>query len=186
MTERSPSLLPAGVLLIAAFAVGGCVSTPPPPLTCSMPDERDLASAIEHTQRDMLRGCEASFDAYMDTLLAIAENDPGADNRIQFSGFLVWAADQGILGRRQSRELYNRYFNVKFVSLLGDYNNCASTCPNRSVLMDEMQRELADKERGLLKAVEDRDAYYRADRLMQQAELVIAATCQACEAGVSP
>jgi hypothetical protein len=46
-----------------------------------------------------------------------------------------------------------------------------------------MERELSDKERGLLKVSVDRDGYYRADRLYQEVELVLEATCTACTAG---
>ena len=46
-----------------------------------------------------------------------------------------------------------------------------------------MERELSDKERGLLKVSEDREGYYRADRLYQEVELVLEATCTACTAG---
>jgi hypothetical protein len=172
-------------LTLGLLVLGGCATTPAP-MACSMPASRDLGAAIEHTQRELLSGCEANFDAYLDTLLTIAEGDPGADNKIRFSGFLIWAADNGILSRRQSEQLYNRYFNVKFVSLLGDYNNCAYTCPRQDAFMDAMQMELVDKERGLLRVSEDKDGFYRADRLLKQAELVIAATCEACEGGTTP
>ena len=43
-----------------------------------------------------------------------------------------------------------------------------------------MSRELADKEQGLLKISADRRSYYQANRLYQEAELVLEATCEAC------
>ena len=46
-----------------------------------------------------------------------------------------------------------------------------------------MERELSQKERGLLKVSTDADSYYRADRLYQEVELVLEATCTACTAG---
>jgi hypothetical protein len=46
-----------------------------------------------------------------------------------------------------------------------------------------MERELSDKERGLLRVSLDNDGYYRADRLYQEVELVLEATCTACAAG---
>ena len=166
------------LLLAAAVALGSCASTPAP--TCELPQQRDLAAAIDEAQHSLAQGCETRFQAYLDALLEIAEGDPGSDNKAQFSEFLVWVSEQGILNRRQAQELYNRYFNVKFVSLLGDYNNCAYSCPRQDQLLDRMQQELADKERGLLKISEDRDGYYRADRLLKETELVLAATCTAC------
>jgi len=45
-----------------------------------------------------------------------------------------------------------------------------------------MERELAEKERGLLKVSLDSDGYYRADQLYQEVELVLEATCSACSA----
>jgi hypothetical protein len=100
-----------------------------------------------------------------------------------FSEFLVWASDEGILSKQQARDYYNRYFNVKFVSLAGDYNNCSHTCPRRDVVMLDMERELGDKERGLMKVSLDNQGYYRADELYREVELVLEATCTACSAG---
>ena len=90
---------------------------------------RALNAAIESAQDRLQQGCVAHFDGYMDQLLDVAAGDPDPDNKQAFSDFLVWAADTGLLSRRQAQETWNRYFNVKFVSLRGDYNNCAQTCP---------------------------------------------------------
>ena len=84
--------------------------------------------------------------------------------------------------RRQAEDYYNRYFNVKFMSLRSDYNNCSHTCPNKRKVLLDMERELSDKVRGLLKVSLDNDGYYRADELYQEVELVLEATCTACSA----
>ena len=88
-----------------------------------------------------------------------------------------------MISQRQAKELYNRYFNVKFVSLTGDYNTCAQTCPVRAEVMNNMQNELRDKQVGLLNASADKTSYYRADHLLKEAQLVLEATCRACSAG---
>jgi predicted NUDIX family phosphoesterase len=129
------------------------------------------------------QGCEASFDRYYDDLLSIAEGDPQPENKRAFSEFLVWSSDEGLLSRRQAKDYYNRYFNVKFISLAGDYNNCSHTCPRRDRILLNMERELSDKERGLMKVSLDNQGYYRADELYQEVELVLEATCTACAAG---
>jgi hypothetical protein len=49
--------------------------------------------------------------------------------------------------------------------------------------MRDMERELSDKERGLLRVSLDNEGYYRADELYQEVELVLEATCTACAAG---
>ena len=82
--------------------------------------------------------------------------------------------------KRQAQDQYNRYFNVKFVSLKSDYNSCSQACPNRASLMADMTQELSDKEQGLLKISADTQSYYRASQLFKESELVLEATCTAC------
>ena len=113
--------------------------------------------------------------------LAIAEGDPSSDNKRRFSELLVWASAEGIISKRQAQNRYNRYFNIKFVSLRGDYNNCSQTCPQRATVMANMAQELSDKEQGLLKVSADTQSFYRADRLLKETELVLEATCTACD-----
>ncbi len=167
------------VTLLAATFLASCASTQP---TCDSPQMRNLDSAMTATQTSLMNGCHAHFDRYYDDLLRIAEGDPKPENKRAFSEFLVWSSDTGLLSKRQAQEYYNRYFNVKFMSLKGDYNNCSHTCPNKQRVLRDMERELSDKERGLLKVSLDNDGYYRADQLFQEVELVLEATCTACTA----
>ena len=138
---------------------------------------------MSEVKSNLMGGCASYFDSYYDDLLNIAEGDPKAENKRLFSEFLVWSGEQGIVSQRQARDNYNRYFNVKFVSLQSDYNNCSHTCPRRTSVMRDMERELSDKERGLLRVSLDNSGYYRADELYQEVELVLEATCTACAAG---
>ena len=169
------------VIVASGLLTASCATSPPP---CSSPQTKNLNSAIADVQDSLSNGCAASFDRYYDDLLNIAEGDPKAENKRVFSEFLVWASDEGLLSQRQARDNYNRYFNVKFVSLQSDYNNCSHTCPRRDRVMINMERELSDKERGLLKVSQDSASYYRADELYQEVELVLEATCTACAAGL--
>jgi hypothetical protein len=157
-----------------------CNSNPTRATACSVPEGPDLERAIAAARFDLETGCEHQFDAYFQRLLTIAEGDPKKDNKAAFSEFLLWANDQGLLSKRQARETYTRYFGVKYVSLISDYSVCAQTCPRQQEVMREMNRELQDKEQGLLKVSADRLEYYRANRLYQEAELVLEATCVAC------
>jgi hypothetical protein len=170
---KFPGIL-AGILMLAA-----CASTEP---GCPSPQTRNLDSAISFVKTSLGTGCEAHFDRYYDDLLTIAEGDPKPENKRIFSEFLVWSGDQGLLSTRQAQEYYNRFFNVKFMAMKGDYNNCSHTCPNKQRVLLDMERELSDKERGLLKVSQDPEGYYRADRLYQEVELVLEATCTACTA----
>jgi len=168
------------LLLASLFVLASCATSPPP---CNGPQSRNLDTAIDAVKSTLQSGCEAHFDSYYDDLLGIAEGDPKPENKRIFSEFLVWSSDQGLLSKRQAKDYYNRYFNVKFMSLQGDYNNCSHTCPRRDRVMLNMERELSDKERGLLRVALDNDGYYRADELYQEVELVLEATCTACTAG---
>jgi len=166
-------------LLALGTIVAGCASAPP---SCMSPDTRNLDSAIAAVKSNLSAGCAAHFDRYYDDLLRIAEGDPKPENKRTFSEFLVWTTDEGLLSKRQAEDYYNRYFNVKFMSMKGDYNNCSHTCPNKRKVLLNMERELSDKERGLLRVSLDHDGYYRSDRLYQEVELVLEATCSACTA----
>ena len=169
------------LIAISGAMLASCATTPPP---CLSPQTRNLNHAIEDVKSNLRGGaCAAHFERFYDDLLTIAEGDPKPENKRVFSEFLVWSGDEGLLSQRQAREYYNRYFNVKFMSMQGDYNNCSHTCPRRDRVMLDMERELSDKERGLMKISLDSAGYYRADELYQEVELVLEATCTACNAG---
>lgn len=180
MTFRKIPLVTIG--LAASILLAACTTTQTVD-TCSVPSNSSLASSIRVVEEKLSNGCEYSFDRYFGQLLDIAVNNPDSGNKRQFSDFLVRISEQGLISKRQAKAKYNRYFNVKFVSLTGDYNTCSQTCPVRARVLAEMQSELLDKELGLVRASEDNASYYRADHLLKEAQLVLEATCRACEAG---
>jgi len=184
MNTSRRSLISATVAAAAmAGALTGCSGNPPHATACSLPEGPNLERAVAAARFDLETGCEHQFDQYFQRLLTIAEGDPKKDNKAIFSEFLIWANDQGLLSKRQARETYTRYFGVKYVSLVSDYSVCDQTCPRRDEVMRDMNRELVDKERGLLKVSADQREYYRANRLFQETELVLEATCEACGSG---
>ena len=166
--------------VVMASALTACNSNPPRATACSLPAGPDLNQAVAAARFDLETGCEQQFDQYFQRLLTIAEGDPKKDNKATFSEFLIWANETGLLSKRQARETYTRYFGVKYVSLISDYSVCDQTCPRQDEVMREMNRELVNKEQGLLKVSADRREYYQANRLFQETELVLEATCEAC------
>ena len=180
MTLPKSAICALLTVVASGLLMTSCASSPPP---CNGPQTKNLDAAMSDVKTSLTGGCAAHFDRYYDDLLSIAEGDPKIENKRLFSEFLVWSSDQGILSQRQARDYYNRYFNVKFVSLQSDYNNCSHTCPRRDSVMLNMQRELGDKERGLLNVSLDNAGYYRADELYDEVNLVQQATCTACAAG---
>ena len=171
-----------GLLLLVTLIAAGC-ATQPVADHCTVALSPGLERAISDTTARLGSGCEYHFDSYFQQLLAIAEDNPDKEAKRQFSQFLVDANQMGVISTRQAKELYNRYFNVKYVSFTGDYNTCAQTCPVRKQVMSDMKNELRDKERGLLLVSEDRAGYYRANSLLKETELVLEATCRACASG---
>lgn len=179
-TYQTASRVATVTIALLGLSLSSCATNQPP---CDGPTSKNLETAISQVQSRLDNGCVAHFDYFFEDLLTIAEGDAKTENKRVFSEFLVWTTDEGLLSQRQAKEHYNRYFNVKFVSLEGDYNNCSHTCPRRDSVMRNMERELGDKERGLLKVSLDNEGYYRADELYEEIELVLEATCTACEAG---
>lgn len=170
--------------IVAMTAIGAslaaCSNSPARTTSCSLPEGPNLEQAISQARFDLETGCEHEFDTYFQRLLTIAEGDPKKENKASFSDFLLWSNDVGLLSKRQARETYNRYFGVKYVSLVSDYSVCSQTCPQQSDVMRNMNQELGDKEQGLLKVSADRLNYTRASNLYQETELVLEATCEAC------
>lgn len=169
-----------GLLLLGAAS--GCTTTNVSS-HCPMPLNGNLDRAMTDVEQRLSTGCEYQFDSYFQQLLVIAEENPDSENKVRFSDHLVRVNEAGVISQRQAREYYNRYFNIKFVSLSGDYNTCAQACPVQAEVMSNMRNELRDKQVGLLKASDDKDAYYRADHLLKETDLVLEATCRACAAG---
>jgi len=161
--------------------LGACTTSEPD--HCAINLRGNLEPAMALAEQRLNEGCEYHFDSYFQQLLSIAEANPAAENRILFSNHLMRVNDAGVISRRQAEGLYNRYFNVKFVSLQGDYNTCAQTCPIRRQVLSDMKAELHDKELGLLRASADAPSFYRADNLFKETDLVLEATCRACSAG---
>ncbi len=152
---------------------------------CDVSLKAPLRSAMALVENRLGNGCGIYYESYVADLIDIATDNPDADNRQAFSEFLVSLSDRGIISKRQAKSLYNRYFNVKFVSLDGDYSTCSQVCPVRDKVLLEMRQELLDKETGLLKASNDATGYYRADLLLKESEIVLEATCRACNGGAA-
>ena len=171
------------VFAIAALVGVAACTTPQVVDHCSARLGNDLNQAISDVEIRLNQGCEYHFDRYYGQLLDIAKDAPDANNRALFSEFLVRVSDAGTITKRQAKELYNRYFNIKFVSFTGDYRTCSQTCPVQAQTVANMQSELQDKELGLMQISNDQQSYYRADHLLKETQLVLEATCRACSTG---
>jgi hypothetical protein len=166
-------------LLMVIGLVTGC-ATSVPLAECHVSLKAPLGKAMAIVEDKLAQDCAYEFETYQAQLMDIAVDNPHADNKREFSDFLVRVSNRGTISKRQASAIYNRYFNVKFVSLAGEYNTCSQVCPVRRKVMTEMRQELRDKETGLMRASLDKAGYYRADHLLKESEIVLEATCRAC------
>lgn len=152
---------------------------------CRVANRGDFNWRVGETREKLERrsGCREHFNAYFEDLLRAAEGYPDPANKQKFSDFLIWASDAGIITRRQAEEQYNRYFTPKFLTLMGEYNLCSSMCARQGSYEADLERELGDKERGLLRICRDQTGFNQANRLFSDSIVVISATCRACEGG---
>ena len=81
-TRNSNPLRPVLAVIAAALVLGGCATSPPP---CGGPTSKNLSSAIDQVKTSLSAGCAASFDRFYDDLLTVAEGDPRAENKREFS-----------------------------------------------------------------------------------------------------
>lgn len=172
----------AGITVLAV-SVSACQSTGSTKLSavdCVAPLPQRLELAIAEADTRLAAGCNAQYASLLDQLLVVGEGDPKIQNKRLFSEFLGGLGNKGIISPQQAKETYTRYFGSKFVSALGAYNNCASICPVKEGLFNDMRSELQDKTRGLLNISSDQSGYGRANKLHAEYELSIEATCQAC------
>jgi hypothetical protein len=170
------------VIAVFGLFISACANRQYVKPNCILPSGVDLEEALAHSREDLGHlECEALFDSYYERLIEVAKRDPDMQNRRKFSTFLEWANDEGIIDKIQARNYYNRYFNTTFMSLPDDYNVCSS-CSEKSQrdLEIQLEAELGQKEEGLLKACQDKDAYYIAMDQYNSILLLLDATCTAC------
>jgi len=124
--------------------------------------------------------CRDTFDAVFASLLDISEGTPDIKNKEMFSELLGWAKDHGIISTVQAKERYTKYFASRFVSLPDTYQTC-SHCPRVDSIIGQCKSELQAKDKGLLKVSSDKATYAKANDDLQNIELILLATCSACE-----
>jgi len=170
------------LLSLAGLLLSACGERPYITQSCALPAGVNLDDALVHSQKDLGHlECEVMFDSYYERLIEVAKRDPAMTNKRKFSDFLEWANAEGIIDKIQARNYYNRYFNTTFMSLPDEYNVCSSCSDNtQKDLGFQLEAELGQKEAGLLKACQDKNAYYAAADQYNSIMLLLDATCAAC------
>jgi hypothetical protein len=170
------------LLAVLGLLVSSCANQRQISPSCTLPAGVNLDEALAHSREDLKHlECEVMFDNYYERLIEVAKRDPGLTNKRKFSDFLEWANSEGIIDKIQARDYYNRYFNTTFMSLPDDYNVCSSCSEKKqNTLTLRMEEELGQKEAGLLRACQDKNAYYLAADQYNSIMLLLDATCTAC------
>jgi hypothetical protein len=174
-------------IILLIFAVLGllipsCGTGPYVNPSCTLPAGVNLEEALDHSKKDLAHlECEVLFDSYYERLVDVAQRDPALANKRKFSNFLEWANTEGIIDKIQARNYYNRYFNTTFMSLPDEYNVCSSCSESKQKDLEfQLAQELGQKEVGLLRACQDKNAYYVAADQYNSIMLLLDATCTAC------
>ena len=170
------------MLLLLALVPSACANRQYVSPGCTLPSGVNVEEALAHSREDLGHlECETMFDDYYRRLIEVAKRDPDLQNKRRFSEFLEWANEVGILDKIQARNYYNRYFNTTFMSLPDDFNVCSSCAEKpQQDLESRLEEELGQKEEGLLRACQDKPAYYAAADQYNSIMLLLDATCTAC------
>ncbi len=177
-------MLSTFVLLAILF---GCVQNQRPiqasPVVqlCTLPTGHLVDEAFDQAKRTLSRSdCVYQFDAIFKALLNIAEGDPDESHKKKFYELLKWAKEDGMISKLKAQEYYTRYFTHTFYSLPRDYNTC-TYCPKLSQIMRDLKNELNQKALGLNRICKDQMRYAKAAGDLQTLDLILEATCKACE-----
>ena len=148
---------------------------------CSRLTHKKLQVAINYAQ-DALghRSCHYQFGSMHQQLLDIAQNDPAKENGSLFLKFYKWNVAEGVISSRQGKEYYNRYFKTTFGHVLTNDRNVCSLGANKDELVKNLGRELNYKKTGLQTIMQDRDAYFEAQRMHNELVFLIETTLLAC------
>ena len=169
------------LLTTTALVIGlaGCATTTPTDCSVSLPNNLDSAMGL--VERKLAGGCAYQYDSYFDGLIGVARDNPDSAHRERFSKHLGRVQRSGLLSTNQAADRFNQYFNHKFVALRSDFNTCQQICPTKGNVLRAMERELVMKQAGLMEATRDISRYQLADELLMESELVLEATCIACQ-----
>ncbi len=191
------TLLGIGLLGISVLSVGcqgqkttltqyPAMTEPQPVISrnnCTLDEKNRFGHALIEVRKDLGNdSCYPAFDHYLTELIGIAGGDSDLLRRKDFSEFLVWSAEQGIINKKQAKDIYNRYFTSSFVSLPDEYNVC-SQCRNQVQIENAMYQELVKKKEGMATACNDQKSYDEARSHYDSLLLFLDATCTACDEG---
>ena len=153
----------------AALVTWGCAATPAPQY-CVAPAGKLVDPAFATARASLSHSqCWSQFDSYFNSLLSTAEDDPKPENIKQFSDFVGWSVQRGVVTKVEGSELFTRYFSANFVSLPNDRSVCSAVRTNPQ-LAGDVELELRDKYRGLVQVAGSNSSYAQAAR--EQASLV--------------
>ncbi len=153
---------------------------------CAMPSSKRLSLALQQSKTALSTTyCQANFMSHFKANLEIAKGDPRSGNLELFGDFAHWAAERGIISKRDKKELLSRYFVPDFVSFkFNDDLNTYSTCsllPQKNKILSDLDIELTQKKLGFSKVLGDNKTYQTLSREKETLVSILNSTLSACE-----
>ncbi len=185
--------IPSTLLLLGLLTSGltACATQPQTQSTrwtiedrCTLPNQKQLTQALQSARNELSqRSCHYQFDAIHQQLLTIAQQDPGPTYRQSFLDFYQWSVQQGIISSLQGKQLYTSYFTPGFGHLLPNNSNVCAQKASKDSLIQALNADLAHKKLGLNDILQDREAYFQAQRTHNDLTFLLETTLIACEQG---
>ncbi len=169
------------VLISATAMLAAACTTTPPPSNCIEPAGKLVDAAFSRARSSLgYPECWSQFNGYFESLLQTAEGDPKEENLAQFSEFVGWSVERGIVTRIEGSELFTAYFSPNFVALPNDRSVCSAVRTNPRLAAD-VESELELKYRGLVKVAGLNATYAQAAREQASLDQILGAMESACQ-----
>lgn len=174
------SFMTVAVLTITACGASAPVKTVA--ATCDLPTDKRVEEAFAQARATLSKEqCVYRYDEVFSSLRKVAKGNPGMENQRRFANFFQWLTNQGILSKNQGKKAFTAYFSPKFVALSGDYSVCHYAMTAKEHLVQSVQKELVQKQEGLLHIMKDSGGFVKAQRVSQGLELMLDASERACQ-----
>jgi trimethylamine:corrinoid methyltransferase-like protein len=148
---------------------------------CSSVEAVTLTSGVEQAKANLSGGaCNYKFADYYEQLVDVAKGEPGMSNKRVFNDFLKWANQSQLISKKDAAVYFNNYFGKRFMSLNDTYNVC-SLADKQTSIFNELERELAQKRKGMLDALGDKIGFSRVAKQKADLVTVLEATWMACD-----
>jgi len=175
--------------LIITMVLGStiaCSSVPQNRSACAVPDDRTVDTFVTAAQFNIGNSsCVTSFDDYFERLIALARENPGANNKQAFADLIRSVIAAGAISKRDGMARFNAYFEPEFYSLKTDVRSNCVALSDRQHDMTALDSELRKKRTGLLEIMGDTEQFRQSQQFYQDLTVVMDAVRHSCDAALA-